>query len=81
MLQKFSAPLYQGVNIYSRPVTKEGLRVLEPLGFTPGARYDGLYAPNLQMFDRSEDLPPVKNVPPAIRSPWRWFARWTRWRA
>jgi len=27
----------RGVSIYSRPVTKEGLRVLEPLGFSPAA--------------------------------------------
>jgi predicted GNAT family N-acyltransferase len=60
VLQKISAPLYRGVNLYSRPVTKEGLRVLEPLGFTPGARYDGLFAPNLQMFDRSNDVPAAK---------------------
>jgi predicted GNAT family N-acyltransferase len=57
VLQKISTPLYQGVNLYSRPVTKEGLRVLEPLGFTPGARYDGLFASHLQMFDRSDDGP------------------------
>jgi predicted GNAT family N-acyltransferase len=63
VLQKFSAPLYQGVSIYSRPVTKEGLRVLEPLGFSPGAHYDGLFTPNLQMLDRSDDLPPLKAVP------------------
>ncbi len=63
VLQKISAPLYRGVNLYSRPVTKEGLRVLEPLGFTPGARYDGLFAPNLQMFDRSQDVSAVKFVP------------------
>jgi predicted GNAT family N-acyltransferase len=63
VLQKFSTPLYRGVNIYSRPVTKEGLRVLEPLGFTSGARYDGLVAPHLQMFDRSEDIPAVKAAP------------------
>jgi predicted GNAT family N-acyltransferase len=63
VLQKISAPLYRGVNLYSRPVTKEGLRVLEPLGFTPGARYDGLFAPNLQMFDRSQDVAAVKFVP------------------
>jgi predicted GNAT family N-acyltransferase len=62
VLQKFSAPLYRGVNIYSRPVTKEGLRVLEPLGFSAGAHYDGLFTPNLQMFDRSGELPPVKAV-------------------
>jgi predicted GNAT family N-acyltransferase len=63
VLQKISAPLYRGVNLYSRPVTKEGLRVLEPLGFCPGARYDGLFAPNLQMFDRSKDVAAVKFVP------------------
>jgi predicted GNAT family N-acyltransferase len=59
VLQKFSTPLYQGVNIYSRPITKEGLRVLEPLGFAPGARYDGLFAPHLQMLDRSHEAPAV----------------------
>ena len=63
VLQKFSTPLYRGVSIYSRPVTKEGLRVLEPLGFSPGAHYDGLFAPHLQMLDRSDDLPPLKAVP------------------
>jgi predicted GNAT family N-acyltransferase len=60
VLQKMTSPLYRGINLYSRPVTKEGLRVLEPLGFTPGARYDGLFAPNLQMFDRSNDVAPAK---------------------
>jgi predicted GNAT family N-acyltransferase len=59
VLQKFSTPLYQGINIFSRPITKEGLRVLEPLGFSPGARYDGLYAPHLQMLDRSHELSPT----------------------
>ena len=63
VLQKFSTPLYRGVNIYSRPVTKEGLRVLEPLGFSAGARYDGLHAPHLQMFNRADDVPAVKAVP------------------
>ena len=60
VLQKFSTPLYQGVNIYSRPITKEGLRVLEPLGFSPGARYDGAIAPHLQMLDRSHELRTAK---------------------
>ena len=55
--QKFSTPLYQGVKIDSRPITKEGLRVLEPLGFSPGARYDGVIAPHLQMLDRSHEAP------------------------
>jgi predicted GNAT family N-acyltransferase len=63
VLQKISSPLYQGVNLYSRPITKGGLRVLEPLGFHPGARYEELFAPHLQMFDRSKDLPTVKAVP------------------
>jgi predicted GNAT family N-acyltransferase len=63
VLQKISTPLYQGVNLYSRPITKEGLRVLEPLGFTPGARYDGVFAPHLQMLDRSDDMPALKPPP------------------
>ncbi len=64
VLQKISSPLYQGVNLYSRPITKGGLRVLEPLGFHPGARYEELFAAHLQMFDRSKDLPRIKAVPP-----------------
>src|SRR6202140_1411975 len=64
VLQKISTPLCQGVNLYSRPLTKEGLRVLEPLGFAPGARYDGAFAPHLQMLDRSDDIP-------AVKPPWR----------
>jgi predicted GNAT family N-acyltransferase len=63
VLQKISSPLYQGVNLYSRPITKEGLRVLEPLGFSPGARYDGAFAPHLQMLDRSDDMPAFKPSP------------------
>jgi predicted GNAT family N-acyltransferase len=63
VLQKISSPLYRGVNLYSRPITKGGLRVLEPLGFHPGARYEELFAPHLQMFDRSNDLPAVKPAP------------------
>lgn len=64
VLQKISSPLYQGVNLYSRPITKGGLRVLEPLGFQPGASYEELFVPHLQMFDRSKDLPRVKAMPP-----------------
>ncbi|MEA2862319.1 MAG: hypothetical protein QOC84_275 [Bradyrhizobium sp.] len=60
VLQKFSTPLYQGINIYSRPITKEGLRVLEPLGFSPGACFDGVVAPHLQMLDRSDEAPAAK---------------------
>jgi predicted GNAT family N-acyltransferase len=65
VLQKISSPLYRGVNLYSRPLTKGGLRVLEPLGFSPGAHYDGLFTPKLQMFDRSGDVP----VQAAARDP------------
>src|SRR5882757_8694229 len=64
VLQKISSPLYRGVNLYSRPITKGGLRVLEPLGFEPGARYEELFTPHLQMFDRSMDLPRAKPVAP-----------------
>jgi predicted GNAT family N-acyltransferase len=58
VLQKFSSPLYQGVNIYSRVVTKEGLRLVEQVGFCPGAHYEGVIAPHLHMIDRSHEAPP-----------------------
>jgi predicted GNAT family N-acyltransferase len=64
VLEKISSPLYRGVNLYSRPITKGGLRVLEPLGFEPGARYEELFTPHLQMFDRSKDLLRAKPVAP-----------------
>jgi predicted GNAT family N-acyltransferase len=57
VLQKFSSPLFQGVSIFARTVTKEGRRLVEPLGFCPGAHYDGLTAPHLQMLDRSHEAP------------------------
>jgi predicted GNAT family N-acyltransferase len=63
VLQKYSSPLYQGVNIYSRTVTTEGRRLVGPLGFSPGARYDGVIAPHLQMLDRSGDLSSYKAPP------------------
>ena len=63
VLEKISSPLCRGVNLYSRPITKGGLRVLEPLGFMPGARYEELFAPHLQMFDRSSDLPAPADAP------------------
>jgi predicted GNAT family N-acyltransferase len=57
VLQKYSSPLYQGVNIYARTVTKEGLRLVEQVGFAPGAHYQGVIAPHLQMIDRSHEAP------------------------
>lgn len=65
VLEKYSSPLYQGVNIYSRPITKGGLRVLEPLGFSPGAHYDGIHASNIHMLDRSSERR-TTNTPDAL---------------
>lgn len=64
VLEKYSSPLYQGVNIYSRPITKGGLRVLEPLGFSPGAHYDGIHASNFHMLDRSSERPATNTPDP-----------------
>lgn len=64
VLEKYSSPLYQGVSIYSRPITKGGLRVLEPLGFSPGAHYDGIQASNFHMLDRSSERPATNTPDP-----------------
>ena len=80
VLQKFSTPLYQGVNIYSRPITKEGLRVLEPLGFIAGARYDGIVrAASADVRSLARDLPRGQKAVRAISVIGAtWCARWTR---
>ena len=54
VLEKISSPLYAEANLYARPMTTGGSRILEATGFQRGARYRGRWAPHLQMCLRSE---------------------------
>jgi len=52
VFEKISTPRYAGVDLYARAVTPDGHRFLEAIGFTPGVRISGIFAPNLHVFRR-----------------------------
>lgn len=52
VFDKISTPRYAGVDLYARAVTPDGHRFLEAIGFTPGVRISGIFAPNLYVFRR-----------------------------
>jgi len=54
VLEKISTPLYAGADLYARPMTAGGNRILEATGFGQGAHYKGKWAPHLQMCLRSD---------------------------
>jgi len=52
VFEKISTPLYADVDLYAKPVTVDGRRFLEALGFRPAAIVAGIFAPHLQVFPR-----------------------------
>ncbi len=56
-MEKVSASQYAGIDIYARPVTEEGRRFLEVLGFREGAELKGIAAPHLWIFSRHQERP------------------------
>jgi predicted GNAT family N-acyltransferase len=61
VLEKVSTPLYAGADLYARPLTPGGSRILEATGFCSGATYRGMRAPHLQIFRRNASS--VMDVP------------------
>ena len=53
VLEKVSTPLYAAADLYARPLTTGGSRILEATGFRSGATYRGMRAPHLQIFKRT----------------------------
>lgn len=53
ILEKISAPLYAGVDLYAWASTQDGKRFCEALGFHRGAPLDGALAPLLYHFSRA----------------------------
>jgi predicted GNAT family N-acyltransferase len=51
--EKMFTPLYGDVNLYARAVTQDGKRLLETMGFRPGAVFDNLSNPGLHSLPRS----------------------------
>jgi predicted GNAT family N-acyltransferase len=56
-MERAAAPLYAGVNLYSRPNTETGRRYNEVLGLTQGVTIDGIEAPNIWVFPRGPKVP------------------------
>jgi len=59
--EKVWTPLYKDADLYARAVTQDGKRLLETMGFTPGAAFEQLSNPALHSLCRSDahdaDLP------------------------
>jgi predicted GNAT family N-acyltransferase len=54
-----AAPPYDGVNLYSRPNTPEGVRYNEALGLKKSPVIGGVVAPHLYEFPRAPQRPPI----------------------
>jgi predicted GNAT family N-acyltransferase len=54
VLEKISSPLYAQADLYARPITVGGNRILQATGFRRGAHYRGTWAAGLHVCHRSE---------------------------
>jgi predicted GNAT family N-acyltransferase len=52
--EKMWTPLYQGADLYARAVTHDGRRLLETMGFSPGAAFENLTNHGLHSLYRSD---------------------------
>jgi predicted GNAT family N-acyltransferase len=52
VLEKISSPLYADADLYARPMTAGGSRILQATGFRAGATYRGITVSHLQMCRR-----------------------------
>jgi len=57
VLEKISSPLYAQADLYARPMTVGGNRILEATGFRRGAHYCGTWAADLHVCHRRETEP------------------------
>jgi predicted GNAT family N-acyltransferase len=51
--EKMFTPLTRGADVYARAVTQDGKRLLETMGFRPGAVFENLINPGLHSLSRS----------------------------
>jgi predicted GNAT family N-acyltransferase len=60
--EKTWTPLYRDAPIFTRPVTIEGLRLADSLGFHRGARYRGKLAPKFHMYPRGLSIKQTRAI-------------------
>src|SRR4029077_18745382 len=61
-VEKISTKLYRDVDVYARAATAQGLRLMQTMGFEPGAEYCGLRNPNVHVYRRTQGIaqtPPI----------------------
>jgi predicted GNAT family N-acyltransferase len=62
-IDKLWAPQYRDADLYARAVTQDGKRLLETMGFEPGASFDGETNPGLHCLVRSPRRRALANPP------------------
>jgi predicted GNAT family N-acyltransferase len=58
-MKQMDAPLYRGVNLYTRPNTPDGFRFNETLGLKKGAKIGPNFVPYLYVYPRAEHSTPL----------------------
>ena len=61
-VEKISTKLYRDVDVYARAATAQGLRLMQTMGFEPGAEYCGLRNPSVHVYRRTQGIaqtPPI----------------------
>jgi predicted GNAT family N-acyltransferase len=58
-MREMDAPLYRGVDLYTRPNTPDGFRFNETLGLKKGARIGANFVPYLYVFPRASRSTPI----------------------
>jgi predicted GNAT family N-acyltransferase len=58
-MREMDAPLYRGVDLYTRPNTPDGFRFNEALGLKKGARIGSNFIPYLYVFPRASRSTPI----------------------
>ncbi len=60
--EKTWTPLYRDAPLFTRPVTIEGLRLADSLGFRRGAKFKGRFAPQFHMYPRGPSIKETRAV-------------------
>ena len=63
-MEKISSPQYADIDLYSRPNTEAGRKYNEVLGATQGVVIDGIEAPNIWSFRRTQQRPQYDSYVP-----------------
>jgi len=61
-VEKLTTSLYRDVDVYARAATVHGLRLIQTMGFEPGAEYGGVSNPNVFVYRRAASAPDTQPI-------------------